>query len=189
MNDVYNLSDDQKISKGVGSAVTDGNADEADPNDQLAAEFSAFRQPIKDIAIIGSRDVPLPHQDLIEALAFMLVKDGNNIITSGGASGTNAATIRGAMRANPKKLKVILPQSIEQQPSDVQDQLIGIPNIVEHQDWGKMTLSDASRLCNREIIDQCQQLVITLFHDSHTLLKAIEYAEEQHKIVTPLYLD
>ncbi len=183
------MSADEKTTKATGAAVTDGNADEADPNDELAAEFSAFRQPIKDIAIIGSRNVPLPHQDLIEALAFMLVKDGNNIITSGGSSGTNAATIRGAMRADPSKLKVILPQSIEQQPSDVQDQLIGIPNIIEHQDWAKMTLSDASRLCNREIIDQCQQLVITLFHDSHTLQKAIEYAGEQHKIVTPLFLD
>ena len=47
-------------------------------------------------------------------------------------SGTNAAAIRGAMKSNPDKLKVILPQTIGQQPSDVQNQLIGVPNIVEH---------------------------------------------------------
>ena len=171
------------------AATIDESADDADPKDQLAAEFSAFRQPVKNIAIIGSRNIPLPHQDLIEALAFMLVKNGNTLITSGGSSGTNAATIRGAMRADPKKLKVILPQSIGQQPSDVQDQLIGVPTIVEHADWAMMTLADASWLCNREIVDDCQQLVLTLFHDSGTLLRTIEYAEEQHKIVTAFYLD
>lgn len=167
----------------------DEGADDPDPEDQLAAEFSAFRQPVKNIAIIGSRNIPLPHQNLIEALAYMLVKDGNTLITSGGSSGANAATIRGAMRANPDKLKVMLPQTIGQQPPDVQNQLIGVPNIIEHPDWAMMTLADASWLCNREIVDACQQLILTLFHDSHTLLKTIEYAEEQHKIVTTFFLD
>jgi len=165
------------------------NADDPDPQDHLAAEFSAFRQPVKNIAIIGSRNIPLPHQNLIEALAFMLVKDNNTIITSGGASGTNAATIRGAMRSNPEKLRVILPQTIGKQPPEVQDQLIGIPHIQEHPEWNMMPLADASRLCNREIVDQCQQIVIILFHDSHTLLQTVEYAEETHKIVTRFYLD
>ena len=77
-----------------------------------------------------------------------LVMQGNTIITSGGSSGTNAAAIRGAMKANPDKLKVILPQTIGQQPSDVQNQLIGVPNIVEHPDRAMMTLADASRVCN-----------------------------------------
>lgn len=173
---------------GAGTALNE-SADDPDPEDSLAAEFSAFRQPIKNIGLIGSRNIPLPHQNLIEALAFMLVKDDNTVITSGGSSGTNAATIRGAMRANPEKLKVILPQTIGKQPSDVQNQLIGIPNIIEHPEWNNMALADASRLCNREIIDQCQQIIVVLFHDSHTLLQAVEYAEETHKIVTKFYLD
>jgi hypothetical protein len=163
--------------------------DKPDPNDQLAAELNALRQPAKRIAIIGSRNIPLPHQQLIEAISFTLARDGNTLITSGGSSGTNAATIRGGMRANPHMLKVVLPQTIRQQPSDVQDQLIGIPNIVEHTDWQMMTLADASRLCNREIVDDCQQLIIFLSHDSQTLEKAIEYAEENRKIVTSFYLD
>lgn len=163
--------------------------DTPDPHDDLAAELMALRQPAKRIAMIGSRNIPLPHQQLIEAIAYTLSKDGNTIITSGGSSGTNAAAIRGAMRGNPQMLKVILPQTIGQQPSDVQDQLIGIPQIVEHPEWQMMKLSDASRLCNREIIDEGQQLIIFLTHDSPTLQGAIEYAEDNHKIVTAFYLD
>ena len=52
-----------------------------------------------------------------------------------------------------------------------------------------MPLADAGRLCNREIVDNCQQLIIMLFHDSLTQKSAIEYAEEKHKIVTAFYLD
>ena len=126
---------------------------------------------------------------MIETLTTALVMQGNTIITSGGSCGTNAAAIRGAMKSNPDKLKVILPQTIGQQPSDVQDQLIGVPNIVEHSDRAMMTLADASRVCNREIIDDCNQLICFLSHTSNTLHKAIEYAEEKHKVVTVFYLD
>jgi hypothetical protein len=169
--------------------VQDINPDVPDPHDDLCAELTALRQQAKNISIIGSRNIPLPHQQLIESLAFMLAQEGNTIITSGGSSGTNAAAIRGAMRANPQKLKVILPQTIGHQPSDVQDQLIGIPHIIEHPEWNVMTLADASRLCNREIIDAGQQLIIYLTHSSNTLLSAIEYAEDGRKIVTAFYLD
>ena len=179
-------SDKQPLILPVTPTGTDEDQDAPDPNDKLAAEFTALRQPAKNIAIIGSRNIPLPHQTLIEAIAYTLVRDGNTIITSGGSSGANAAAIRGAMRANPQLLKVILPQTIGHQPSDVQDELIGVPNIVEHSEWNMMTLSDASRLCNREIVDDCNQLIIYLFHDSHTQHTAIEYAEERNKIVTPL---
>jgi len=175
----------------VGSLATQDNIDQdtPDPHDELAAELFTLRQQAKQIAIIGSRNIPMPHQQLIESLAYTLAKEGNTIITSGGASGTNAAAIRGAMRANPDKLKVVLPQTIGHQPSDVQDQLIGVPHIVEHPDWHMMTLADASRLCNREIVDACQQLIIFLTHGSNTLLSAIEYAEDNRKMVTAFYLD
>ncbi len=162
--------------------------DQANP-DALAMELATIQQMAKKIAIIGSRNLPITHQQMIETLAEALVKQGNTIITSGGSSGTNAAAIRGAMKANPDKLKVILPQTIGQQPSDVQDQLIGVPNIIEHPDRAMMTLSDASRICNREIIDDCQQLICFLSHTSGTLHKAIEYAEEVYKVVTTFYLD
>ena len=157
--------------------------------DELAMELATIKQSAKKIAIIGSRNLPITHQQMIETLSTALVMQGNTIITSGGSSGTNAAAIRGAMKANPDKLCVILPQTIGQQPSDVQDQLIGVPNIVEHPDRAMMTLADASRICNREIISECQQLICFLSHSSNTLHKAVEFAEESHKVVTVFYLD
>lgn len=160
-----------------------------DTVDELAMELATIQQSAKRIAIIGSRNLPITHQQLIETLSTALVMQGCTIITSGGSSGTNAAAIRGAMKANPDKLKIILPQTIGQQPSDVQDQLIGIPNIVEHPDRAMMTLADASRVCNREIIDDCNQLICFLSHTSKTLHKAVEYAEENYKVVTVFYLD
>jgi hypothetical protein len=163
--------------------------DSADTVDQLAHELATIQQPAKKIAIIGSRNLPITHQQIIETLSYALVEKGNTLITSGGSSGTNAAAIRGAMRAEPHRICVVLPQTIGQQPSDVQDQLIGVPNIVEHADRAMMTLADASRICNREIIDECQQLVCFLSHTSGTLHKAVAYAEEGHKVVTVFYLD
>lgn len=165
--------------------------DETNPNtiDELAMELATIQQSAKKIAIIGSRNLPITHQQIIEVLSYALVMQGSTIITSGGSSGTNAAAIRGAMKANPEKLRVILPQTIGQQPSDVQDQLIGVPNIIEHADRAMMTLADASRICNREIIDECQQLICFSSHTSGTLHKAIQYAEETHKVVTSFYLD
>lgn len=163
--------------------------EDADTVDELAMELATIQQSAKKIAIIGSRNLPITHQQLIETLTTGLVMQGNTIITSGGSSGTNAAAIRGAMKANPEKLKIILPQTIGQQPSDVQDQLIGIPTIVEHSDRAMMTLADASRVCNREIIDDCNQLICFLSHTSKTLHKAVEYAEEGYKVITVFYLD
>lgn len=165
--------------------------DESNSNtvDELAMELATIQQSAKKVAIIGSRNLPITHQQIIEVLAGALIMQGNTIITSGGSSGTNAAAIRGSMKANPEKLRVILPQTIGQQPSDVQDQLIGVPNIIEHADRAMMTLADASRICNREIIDECQQLICFLSHTSGTLHKAIQYAEDSHKVVTAFYLD
>ena len=160
-----------------------------DTVDELAMELATIQQSAKRIAIIGSRNLPITHQQMIETLATALVMQGNTIITSGGSSGTNAAAIRGAMKANPDKLRVILPQTIGQQPSDVQNQLIGVPNIIEHPDRAMMTLADASRICNREIIDECQQLICFLSHTSTTLHNATQYAEDMHKVVTSFYLD
>ena len=149
--------------------------------DELAMELATIKQSAKKIAIIGSRNLPITHQQMIETLATALVMQGNTIITSGGSSGTNAAAI--------EKLCVILPQTIGQQPSDVQDQLIGVPNIIEHADRAMMTLADASRVCNREIIDECNQLICFLSHTSKTLHNAVQYAEEGHKVITVFYLD
>ncbi len=186
------MSDEKEMQPTIMVPTSDlDSISEEDANtvDQLAMELATIQQSAKRIAIIGSRNLPITHQQLIETIAAALVGAGNTVITSGGSSGTNAAAIRGAMKSNPDNLKVILPQTIGQQPSDVQDQLIGIPNIIEHADRAMMTLADASRICNREIIDDCQQLICFLSHTSNTLHKAIEYAKESHKIITAFYLD
>jgi len=193
-NDITNLSGSDDSDKQQSIMVPVDDLDSVSDNgpdtvDELAMELATIQQSAKKIAIIGSRNLPITHQQLIETLSTALVRQGNTIITSGGSSGTNAAAIRGAMKSNPERLKVILPQTIGQQPSDVQDQLIGVPNIVEHSDRAMMTLADASRVCNREIIDDCNQLICFLSHTSKTLHKAVEYAEEGYKVITVFYLD
>jgi hypothetical protein len=191
MIEILNALDDEQQQPSIMVPMGDLDIAEHNPDtvDELAMELATIKQPAKRIAIIGSRNLAITHQQMIETLATALVMQGNTIITSGGSCGTNAAAIRGAMKSNPDKLKVILPQTIGQQPSDVQDQLIGVPNIVEHSDRAMMTLADASRVCNREIIDDCNQLICFLSHTSRTLHTAIDYAEENHKVVTVFYLD
>src|SRR4028119_1816479 len=91
--------------------------------DTLAQELATIQQTgAKRIALLGSRHVPITHQHLIEMMSYALVLSGNRIITSG-ATGTNSAAIRGAMRADPSLLTVILPQSMSRQPRESRDQL------------------------------------------------------------------
>lgn len=158
--------------------------------DELAQELLMIQQSgPKKVAVFGTRNLPLTHQQLVEMLSYALVLSGNQIFTSGGANGTNVAVIRGAQRANPDRLSIILPQTIGQQPGEVQDLLIGIKNIVEYPDRRSMTLADASKICNHEIIDRCNQIICFLYHTSHTLLESVNYAKERRKIVTSFYLD
>ena len=80
--------------------------------DALAQELLLIQQSgPRRVAIIGSRNLPLTHQQLVEMLAYALVLSGNQVVTSGGANGTNMAAIRGAQRANPDRLEIILPQT------------------------------------------------------------------------------
>jgi hypothetical protein len=141
------------------------------------------------IAMIGSKDLSMSQIKIIEMIAFGLASCGHTIITSGGYCGTNYATIKGALRASSDKLKVILPQTISQQIKEVQDQLIGVQYIIEHSEREHMLLSDASRLCNREIVSDCQQLICFLYRDSKTLLDALDFAHSLNKVVTVFYLD
>jgi predicted Rossmann fold nucleotide-binding protein DprA/Smf involved in DNA uptake len=69
--------------------------------DTFLQELAAIQESgSKRIAILGSRHVPITHQQLIELLTYALALSGNRIITSG-ATGTNSAAIRGAMKADP----------------------------------------------------------------------------------------
>jgi predicted Rossmann fold nucleotide-binding protein DprA/Smf involved in DNA uptake len=157
--------------------------------DTLAQELAAIQQTSsKRIALLGSRHVPITHQHLIEMMSYALVLSGNRLITSG-AAGTNSAAIKGAMRADPSLLTVILPQSLEKQPRESQEQLQQVIHLVESAENDHLSLGEASALCNRDIISRCQQLICFAFHDSHTLLKTCEEAEEQRKLVTLFYFD
>jgi hypothetical protein len=142
----------------------------------------------KKIALIGSRHISFAHQQLIETLAYALALEGNHLITSG-APGTNFAAIKGCQRANPDNLTVILPQTLDQQPDESKEQLITLKSVIEYPDRVNMTLAQASELCYSEIIGKCQQLVVFLYHTSVTLKQTIQFAHEQHKIVTAFFLD
>jgi hypothetical protein len=157
--------------------------------DTLAQELAAIQQTgSKRIALLGSRHVPITHQQLIEMMSYALVLGGNRLMTSGSA-GTNSAAIKGAMRADPNLLTVILPQSLERQPRESQEQLQQVVHLVESPENDSLSLGEASTLCNREIISRCQQLICFAFHESDTLLQTCQEAEDQRKLVTLFYFD
>src|SRR5512139_566860 len=106
----------------------------------------------------------MTHQHLIELMSYALVLAGNHLLTSG-ATGTNSAAIRGAMRADPNLLTVILPQSLDRQPRESKEQLEQVIHLVENPENNHLSLAEASALCNQEIISRCQQLICFAFHD------------------------
>jgi hypothetical protein len=157
--------------------------------DDFLQELATIQQTgSKRIALLGSRHVPITHQKLIELMSYALVLEGNRLITSG-ATGTNFAAIRGALRADPSLLTVILPQSLEKQTRESREQLEQVMHLVENPDNDALSLSEASALCNQEIVSRCQQLICFAFHDSHTLLATCRDAEDQRKVVTLFYFD
>ena len=157
--------------------------------DTLAQELASIQQTgSKRIALLGSRHVPITHQHLIEMMSYALVLGGNTLMTSG-ATGTNSAAIKGAMRADPSLLTVILPQSLDRQPRESKVQLEKVIHLVEKPENNHLSLAEASTLCNSEIISRCQQLICFAFHDSNTLLQTCQEAEGQHKLVTLFYFD
>ena len=157
--------------------------------DDFLQELAAIQQTgSKRIALLGSRHVPITHQHLIELMSYALVLGGNHILTSG-ATGTNSAAIKGAMRADPNLLTVILPQSLDKQPRESREQLEQVIHLVENSENNNLSLAEASALCNQEIISRCQQLICFAFHDSTTLLKTCSDAEDQRKLVTLFYFD
>eukprot|EP00249_Psilotum_nudum_P004305 c17831_g1_i1 orf=155-556(-) len=129
------------------------------------------------------------HQQLIEILSYAMVIMKNHIYTSG-ASGTNAAVIRGALRAErPDLLTVILPQSLKKQSPESQELLSKVQNVVEMPHNDCLPLVEASRICNMDILSHVQQVICFAFHDSNLLLETCREAKNLRKIVTLFYLD
>lgn len=159
-------------------------------NEDYLAEFLAIQNKHpKSIGFFGTRHLSITHQQLIEVLSYAMVLTGNHVYTSG-ATGTNAAVIRGALRAeNPDLLTVVLPQSLSSQPQESQELLKEVQNVIEMSENDDMSLMDASRCCNRDIIGRVDQVVCILFHDSNLLLETCREAKESSKIVTLFYLD
>ncbi|MFN5539612.1 MAG: DNA-processing protein DprA [Candidatus Melainabacteria bacterium] len=157
--------------------------------DELSNELRMIQSGQKRISIIGTRNLSITHQRIVETISYALVQAENTVITSGGSSGVNLAAIQGAIKHSSDYLEVILPQTIEQQPQDMRQCLKEVRLITEHPERLEMDFAEASRLCYNEIIDTAHQVICFLYHDSKTLLKALDYAKINHKIVTAFYLD
>ncbi|KAI8537155.1 hypothetical protein RHMOL_Rhmol09G0003700 [Rhododendron molle] len=147
------------------------------------------QQGPRAIGFFGTRNMGFMHQELIEILSYAMVITKNHIFTSG-ASGTNAAVIRGALRAEkPELLTVILPQSLKKQPPESQELLAKVKHVIEKPHNDHLPLIEASRLCNMDIISHVQQVICFAFHDSRLLMETCQEAKNLRKIVTLFYLD
>ena len=112
--------------------------------DDFLQELATIQQTgSKRIALLGSRHVPITHQNLIEMMSYALVLEGNRLITSG-STGTNFAAIRGALRADPSLLTVILPQTMDRQPRESREQLENVMHLVENPGNKKLFLGVSS---------------------------------------------
>ena len=125
---------------------------------------------------------------LVELVARSLAQEGHNLITSG-AQGVNAAVIRSVLDVDPSRLTVLLPQSLDRQPTESRDQLERVLHLVEKPEHDELPLPMASSLCNQEIISRCDQLICYAFHDSETLLASCRAAEDMGKVVSLMFFD
>ncbi|KAK9664949.1 hypothetical protein RND81_14G079400 [Saponaria officinalis] len=157
--------------------------------DYIQELLAIQQQGPRSIGFFGTRNMGFMHQELIEILSYAMVITNNHIYTSG-ASGTNAAVIRGALRAEkPELLTVILPQSLKKQSPESQELLTKVKNVVEKPHNDHLPLLEASRLCNMDIISHVQQIICFAFHDSKLLMETCQEAKNLRKIVTLFYLD
>lgn len=182
--------------------------------DYLSELLAIQQSGPKNIGFFGTRNMGMTHQQLIEivrcaegsmglrgcwrpshgwpshACSYALVVTGNHIYTSG-ATGTNAAVIRGALRdpASKERLTVVLPQSRSKQPPESQELISQVQQVIEMPQNDALPLVEASRICNRDIIRRVQQIICFAYHDSHLLLETCAEAKEMRKITTLFYLD
>jgi len=156
----------------------------------IMKELAAINQqgPQK-YCILGTRHCSYLHQQIIELLAYALVLSGNHVYTSG-APGTNAATVRGALRAEREDLlTVVLPQSMEKQTKESQELLEKVDDLITMPQNDDMSLDVASRICNSYLLSLTDQLVSFAFHESTTVIEANKEAKALDMLVTTLYLD
>ncbi|CEL98416.1 unnamed protein product [Vitrella brassicaformis CCMP3155] len=139
--------------------------------------------------ILGTRHCSYLHQQIIELLSYALVLSGNHVYTSG-ASGTNAAAVRGALRANCSELlTVILPQSFDRQVPEAQELLRKVKQIVEMPENDCLPLDEAAKRCNAKLLNHTDHLIAFAFHDSKTIIQTAQDAKTQTMLVVILFLD
>eukprot|EP01023_Acetabularia_acetabulum_P049503 TRINITY_DN5287_c0_g2_i1.p1 TRINITY_DN5287_c0_g2~~TRINITY_DN5287_c0_g2_i1.p1 ORF type:complete len:316 (-),score=38.87 TRINITY_DN5287_c0_g2_i1:254-1201(-) len=179
------------VQGGVGSAVQEREIEGGKQLDiDYLQELIAIQQNgPKNIGFFGSRNMGFLHQQLVEVLSYAIVLTGNHVFTSG-ATGTNAAVIRGALRAEkPELLTVVLPQSLKKQPQESQELLQQVERVIEMPQNDELVLIEASRICNKDIINRVVQIICFAFHDSSLLLETCREAKQSKKMVTLFYLD
>ncbi|KAF4355925.1 hypothetical protein F8388_025928 [Cannabis sativa] len=134
----------QSVVEGSGSVLV-SEFKPAPDVDYLQELLAIQQQGPRAIGFFGTRNMGFMHQELIEILSYAMVITKNHIYTSG-ASGTNAAVIRGALRAEkPELLTVILPQSLKKQPPESQELLSKVKNVIEKPYNDHLPLIEASR--------------------------------------------
>ena len=151
--------------------------------------FSTIIHVLSYIGILGSQDVSDNHSQMIELLSYALILSGNHVYTSGGGKGTNIAVIRGALRAcNPDLLTVILPQSLTNQPVEMQPLLLRVSNLIEQSNNDNLDLKDAAVKCNESILQIVDKVLIFCYHDSNTILNSLKNTEDNLEKIL-FYLD
>jgi len=156
----------------------------------ILQELAAINQQgPRKYCILGTRHCSYLHQQIIELLSYALVLSENHVYTSG-AGGTNAAAIRGALRAaRPDLLTVVLPQSLDKQPDEIQELLLDVTELITMPQNNEMGLDVASRLCNSKLLSETDQLIAFAFHESTTVIEATKEAKKLDMLVTMLFLD
>ena len=194
--------DEQQRPKGAPGMTTLEKEDDEDSGDDDGPMGSSFpeldylqeliaiqKDCPKEIGFFGTRNMGFLHQQLIEIIAYALCLTGNHIFTSG-ATGTNAAVIRGSLRAErPELLTVVLPQSLSKQPAESRELLEKVSQVEECPDNDHLPLLEASRICNDVIVSKVRQVICFAFHDSTLLLDTCREAKVQRRMVTLFYLD
>jgi hypothetical protein len=126
---------------------------------------------------------------MVELLSYALVLSGNHVVTSGGGNGTNSAVIKGALRAcNPDLLTVLLPQTLSEQPGELQPILMRVVNLIEAPENSELPFKEAVDICNENLKAMADEFLVFCYHDSKTILKGLEEIKKNIE-VTIFYLD